>query len=279
MPLALAATLEAARYAVRLEATGIPAAATTISIERTGPSGVKAGVRGAVKAQVTGTSFIVRDYEAPLGVGLTYVATGFNASGVSVETVQASFTLPSKVSDDPWLVDLAFPTNSGQVIVESLKELVHESPVGVHRVLERRTPVITSGPAYTPSADLIFVTQGEVARDRAKSILGTGSPVLLRTDPAQGVGNLYLGVKGWTEERPSRLAQHWDRRFRAQVVQVERPDPSVYVPLAPMTYDLVKARWTTYAALKAGVATYEALAYDYSPTYVAPFPPWPADDV
>ena len=279
MALALAVGLEPERAAAHLEATGIPAGAATITLERTGPSGTAAGVRGAVGASVSGTTFIVRDYEAPLGVPLAYTATAYDAAGASVGTAADDFELPSSPFDDPWLVDLAFPTNSEQVLVESLRELEYEAPVGVHRVIDRRAPVLTSGLAFTPTADLVFVTADETARQRARAILGTGVPVLLRTDPEQGVGNIYLGVHGWTEERPSRYALHPDRRFRCQVVQVDRPDPSVFVPLAPMTYGEVKERFATYADLAAQTPNYDALAYQYSPTHVSPYLPWPPADV
>ena len=54
MAVALAATLDPARLAVRLEVTGIPAGADQVTITREEPTGEPVGVRGAVLAHVTG---------------------------------------------------------------------------------------------------------------------------------------------------------------------------------------------------------------------------------
>jgi hypothetical protein len=126
----------------------------------------------------------------------------------------------------------------------------------------------------------VLVTGTEGERDQVRTVLGSGYPCLLRTPPAQGVGNMYVGVTGFTEARASRVALHDDRRFRIACVQVERPDPSVYVPLAPMTYDLVAATYASYAELLAAVGSYDELAYTY-PEGGEPggAVPWLPDDV
>jgi hypothetical protein len=279
--IALAARLDPDRDAVRLDVSGIGSTARSLTIARTGPSGESAGVRGVAPASISGsaTTYVARDYEAPFGVALTYTATTRDAGGAVLSTATTTFTLASDASDDPWLVDLARPANSQQVIVESLQSLEYESAAGVHRVLERRAPVLTTAPAWTPRTELRFLTSDKLERDRARASLGTGVPVLLRTDPGQGVGNLYLGVTGFTEERPARIAQFWTRRFIVQGVQVDRPDPSIYVPAPPMTYSVVKSTYATYATLTAAVPTYDELANAYPPGAVAPFPPWPPEDV
>ena len=61
-------------------------------------------------------------------------------------------------------------------------------------------------------------------RDRAQRALSTGVPVLLRTPPEQGVGELYLAVTSYVEQRPSRLAQHPDRRFVVRGQEVDAPE-------------------------------------------------------
>ena len=277
---ALDATYDPTRAGVVLTATALPAGTATVTIERTGPSGTAAGVRGAVGAAAEpGVTFITRDYEAPLGLPLTYTLTAYNASGGSLATATDTIELPASALDNPWLVDLAFPLNSQQINVEALRELAYETPSGVHRIVSRRAPVLTSGLTWTPSGELVFVTGDELAHDRARSTLGTGVPVLLRTSPAQGVGNLYFGVTGFVVERASRIAMEDARRFRVQLVQVDRPDPSIYEPLPPNSYALVKAEYASYAALRAAVASYDALANEFPGGGTSPYAPWPAEDV
>lgn len=246
-----------------------------LHITRTGPSGVEAAVRGydpyVVAADET---LIARDYEAPVGVPLVYQCTVDEAEPpVSPDTV----TIPSSSSDDPWLVDLVRPTNSQRVTVQALPELAHDAPAGVHWVLNRRAPIFAGDLAHTPTFELTFVVADEDARDRARATLGNGVPVLLRTPPEQGVGNLYFAVPGWKQQRISRLALHADRRFVVSALQVDRPDPALYVPIPPNTYARLLETHDDYAAVEAAYATYDAMLYDYDaavgPIDVQPWPP------
>ena len=278
MAVALAVTLDPPRLAARLEVTGIPAGADTLTIERLSPSGSVAGVRGAVNAVVTGTSFIVRDYELPFDTPLTYTVTVYDGT-TNVGSATVGFTLTYSECED-WLCDLARPTNSLPLVVESMTELAFEAAVGVHRILNRRAPVLTALPSWTPASELIVITETLGERDQVRALLGSGYPFLLRTDPVQGIGNMYLGVTGFTEERFLTPGIAPQRRFRIACIQVDRPDPSIYVPQPPSTYADVKARYATYAALKTAVGTYDELAYTYpaTPEY-GPIEPWLPDDV
>jgi hypothetical protein len=125
----------------------------------------------------------------------------------------------------------------------------------------------------------VFVTGSLDERSRLIALLGNGVPVLVKTPPERGIGNLYLGVESWTIARPSRLAVHPDRRFSVRTVQVARPDPDLFVPQAPVLYSVVKSEFATYAELKAERASYDALAYSYTAAAPSPYPPWPPSDV
>jgi len=276
--LSIALSLDSARQAVRIALGGIPAGADTFTIERTSPSGNVAAVRGAKDAPVTGATAIVRDYEAPFDLDLVYTATAYDGATV-VGTASATFRID--YGECPaWLVDLARPTNSLVVTIESLRELAYGVAAGVHRVLARRAPVMTTLPAYTPTSELVTVHGSLIDRDRMRALLGSGYPILLRTSPEQGIGNMYLGVTGFTEERIFTLGDADERRFRTAVVQVERPDPSIFVPSIPNTYADVNATWASYAAMQAAVGTYDALAYTYPDDPDAgPGAPWLPDDV
>jgi len=275
---ALTATLEPDRLSARLNVTGIPAGATTYTITRTSPSGNSAGVRGAVGAAVTGTTAIARDWEVPFDTTVTYTVTVYQDTTL-VGTATATFTVT--YTDCPaWLVDIARPTNSLPVVIESMRELDFAVAAGVHRVLNRRAPVMTTLPAWTPSTELIVLTNTLTERDQVRALYGTGYPFLLRTDPVQGIGNMYLGLTDFVEERFLSPGDAPERRFRAACVQVERPDPSLFVPTAPNTYANVKATFATYAALKAAVGTYDQLAYTFPANPDAnPTPPWLPDDI
>ena len=100
-------------------------------------------------------------------------------------------------------------------------------------------------------------------------------PVLLRTPPEDGIGNLYFAVLGFSEQRIATLGTVPNRRFSISAIQIERPDPELYTPQAPVIYSYVKATFATYADVKAERINYDALAYDYSASSPGGGVPWP----
>ncbi|HEY7621690.1 MAG TPA: hypothetical protein VH834_18060 [Solirubrobacteraceae bacterium] len=276
----IAVALELPVYGVKVT-VGVPAGAKLLNVWRTGPSGTVAYVRTAYQRAVTGpTSAIAHDFEAPFGVPLVYTAQVTLADGSQASQVSAApFTLEPP-DDYPWLNDLMRPTNAGEVVVEAFAPQEYDVPAGVHRILERRTPIVSSDFAHTPTAELVLVTLDEAARERVRNTLGNGRPVLLRTLPEQGVGNIYLAITGWSEARVSRVAQYAERRFTIETVQVDRPDPRLYAPVAPTSYADVKATYATYAALKAAVASYDELMFNFATAGAQVLAvPWPPADL
>jgi hypothetical protein len=280
MALAVSASLETPRMNARLDVTGVPAGAATYTITRESPSGNTAAVRGAVNAPTHGASEIIaRDYEIPLDTPLVYTVTTYDSAGNTLEVAVDDFTA-AWGECQAWLCDLARPTNSLALTIESLNQLTFDFATGLHRVLDRRAPVLTSLPAWTPSGELDVLTDTLVERDQVRTLLGNAYPFLLRTSPDMGIGNLFLGVTQFIEERFLTLGVAPERRFRVQVVQVERPDPGLFVPMPPNTYQNVKDTFATYADLKAAVGTYDQLAYTWPDNpQASPIDPWLPDDI
>jgi len=276
----LTAEIETAVDAVRLTVT-VPAGHDTLSLARVGPSGTVAYVRGYQQATVTaGATLVIRDFEAPIGVPLTYTVTTWNAATPgTTDTGTVTVTIPDGGCDDTWLTDLARPTNTQRIVIERLDELAYTVPAGVHDILGRRTPIVSSDIANTPTFELNFLTASDDERENARATLGNGVPVLLRTPPANGIGSLYFAVTGFREQRIVNRARVQDRRFVVAAVQVERPDTSLYLPIPPATYATVKASFATYAALLVARPTYDALLYDYSGDEPGDVVPWPPVDV
>lgn len=256
---ALVATLYLSQGYVRLHVT-FPAGPTGVDVYRVGPSGVRGYVRGAKGAALAAgvTSFDVVDYETPFGLAVTYYAVVRNGSGDSPASAGVVVTVDV---DDDWLVDLDDARNTGPVYVESFAELEYEAPQGVHRILGRRTPIVTSDLRWTPSGRLVLVTLDVAAARRVRDALGSSSPLLLRSRFERGVGNMYLLARTVAEQRISRLATEPARRWQVDVVEIDRPDPSLYLPLG-VSYAEIAAQWATYAAAAAARPDYGALAYD-----------------
>jgi hypothetical protein len=275
--MALTATLEPAR-SVRLDYT-VPATGASLTLARTGPSGTPASVRSWENAPVVAGAVIARDFEAPIGVPLTYTATTRNAGGTVIDTATVAITITSQGCEDTWLNDLARTTNTMQVLLEALPELAYPVPASTHEIISRRAPIITSDVALTPAFELSFLTATLDDRDRARAALGNGIPVLLRTPPETGVGNLYFSVTDFREQRIVTQGVVADRRFVVSGRQVQRPDPALYAPAGPAIYATIKAAFATYTALKAGRPNYDAVLYNWSGSGPADVVPWPPVDV
>ena len=276
--MALTAIVEPEVKSVRLDYTA-PAGTATVTFSRTGPSGTPAAVRSWQDATAVPGAVIARDFEAPLGVPLLYTATAKNSAGTVIDTQTATVTVPAAGCADTWLNDLARVQNSMLVAIESLPELEHPVPAGVHEVIARRAPIVTSDIAHTPNFELSFLTVTLDDRDQARAVLSNGVPVLLRTPPEDGIGNLYFSVLGFREQRIVTLGTIPDRRFVVTARQVQRPDPVLYAPFGIATYAHVKATFATYAVLKAERVSYDAVLYDWSGAAPSDIVPWPPDDV
>jgi hypothetical protein len=283
MPLAAPAvtlTLEPDRKAVRIDVAP-PAGTDSVTIWRVSPSGNVAYVRGADPLDGSGTTaLIARDYEAPLGLALDYYALATDAGGVDGATSAVdTITIPADACE-AWLVDLARPINSLRVELESFGDLDYPAAVGVHRVLGRRPPVLTSLPTYTPEAELNVLTVDETERDAVRALLGSGFPFLLRTTPDWGIGNIYLGMLGFVEGRLVTLGEVWARRFRVKTVQVERPDPQLFAPSAPNSWQNVEDSFADWSEVLTFAKTWDQLGNTYPLNPLAnPVTPWLPDDV
>lgn len=259
---------------------GIPAGAVSLFLSRVADSGVITYVRGANPLTVLpSSSETVRDFEPPIGVPITYTAVVANATGEQSPAVSAAITLPSGGCSDTWLTDIAAPSNTQRVIIEALAELEYEAASGVHYVLNRRTPIVTSDIARAPSFELSLLTETDGEREKTRAALGNGVPILLRTPPENGIGSVYFIPTDWKEQRIITLATVQDRRFVISCVQVDRPDPILYVPVFTATYAGIRDAYDAYSELDTSRDTYDDVLHDPAGAEAANIVPWPPSDV
>ena len=97
-------------------------------------------VRGALKRETTGTSFII-DYEVPLGIPVTYGVTGLDASGniINALTKSAAVTVWPQLYDGEmaWMQDPLDPTTAMRVILEGKAG----TSLGYSRTVEYNRPL------------------------------------------------------------------------------------------------------------------------------------------
>jgi hypothetical protein len=232
-----------------------------------------------VTTSVSPGAIIARDFEAPIGVELTYAAQTLDSAGAVIDTETATITIPASGCGDTWLNDLARVTNTLLVTLQGLPELGYDTAASVHEIISRRDPIVSSDIAHTPSFELSFITDTLGQRDQARGVLGNGVPVLLRTPPDQGVGNIYFSVLDFKEQRIATLGAQPARLFVVDGRQVQRPDPELYVPLGVATYEHVNDTFPTYADLLAQRSSYDAVLYDWTGAQPSDIVPWLPDDV
>ena len=277
--MAFAVTAESDYQNVRID-YDTPPEAGLLTFSRVGPSGVSANVRGwSGAAAAAGVTITARDYEAPIGVPLVYTVDCQTGAGAELDTQTATVTVPSAGCSDTWLNDLARVGNTIRVVIEQIPELDYVVPTSVHEVITRRAPIVTSDIAHTPSLEINVLTDSDDQRARARALLGNGVPILLRTPPEVGIGNMYLAVTDIKEQRIVTAGTVPDRRFIIDCRQVTRPDPNLYAPLSTVLYEDVRAAYGTYQELRADRATYDALLYGWGGVEASDIIPWPPADV
>jgi hypothetical protein len=103
-----------------------------IGVTRVGPSSQAAAVRGWDDQQVSAANVLIRDFEAPIGVPVTYTVTGHDSGGAVVDTSTLTLTVTSAGCSDTWLNDLARVGNTMRILIEALPELDYKIPAAVH---------------------------------------------------------------------------------------------------------------------------------------------------
>jgi len=238
-------------------------------------------VRGAVDLTVSpSTSLTIYDYEAPIGVPLTYYAQSGNGAGeISATPTSGTIEVPSAGCSDTWLTNLAMPANTVRLPIEYQEQLVYAIPTAVHKVIGRRAPIVASDLAPTPAFEVAVLTETDLEREQARATLGDGISVLLRTPPELDIGNLFFAVLSWAEQRIVRDGTVSDRRFAVQGQEVERPDPKLYVPSTLIaSYQDVRDENADYEEVRALHETYESLLITYGAGPGATVEPWPPRD-
>ena len=141
--MAFTASIEPGYQNVLLE-YDTPTNAGAVTFSRAGPSGVSATVRGWSGVPVSQhVQVSARDYEAPIGVPLTYTVDCRDGAGVELDTQTLTITVPSNGCSDTWLNDLARVGNTLKVVLEQIPELDYVTPTSVHEVITRRAPIVT----------------------------------------------------------------------------------------------------------------------------------------
>lgn len=225
----------------------------TLTVTRTDPDGSTVNVRATdVPADITDTTWLNYDHEAPFGAPVTYTAVmTFGATSASSSTITLDVTRV-------WMIHPGDPTLSySPPRVRGFAERERATKQGKFDVLGRREPVVTTDGQRGGVESKMQIRTGTFAeRDGLWALLEDCSTILLNVPAGFGWGltTEWISVDKVTETRIADLrGADQGRLFTLPYVIGPRPVGSV---LPERVYADLPGEATTYAELAGKYASY-----------------------
>jgi hypothetical protein len=215
----LEATLEHAR--VRLTVSS--ASGTLLTVTRRHPSGRVIAVRGMDLVPLSGGTFVGWDYELPISVPVTYVASVYGPSDTDTPLDSSDGVTVTWTTPHDWLKDPLEPIRNMPILVGDIGDFTYDSRMGVHPVIGRPNPVTIGDTRSSANGEFTFVTLSQDFRDRFHLITSSGHPLLLQSTQESGVGNLYFAPLSVREARYVPLRDSIERGWTVSYQEVDMP--------------------------------------------------------
>ncbi|CAG6392781.1 hypothetical protein NMG29_06675 [Streptomyces cocklensis] len=199
----------------------------------------------------------VEDYEAPIGVEVTYrfemhdATTGASAGGGTSNTV--SLTLPD--ISDCWVKDPLQPQRNMLLQAAAAPDWTRPIEQTEHRIRGRRNSVILSDVRGGLTGTLQVWTMTDEGRAGLHYALDTGNPLLIQFSPGLGLEDAYFAVGEVTEPRLIAYGGEPRRRWSLPLTEVDAPIGGTggtagwTVQDVATTYATVQAVFDTYATV------------------------------
>jgi hypothetical protein len=260
------AVTEKGRVKITVSGTG-----DLITVTRQHPSGRIMAVRGMNLQPLSGGLFIGWDYEAPIGVQVTYLAALYAAADTVNPLALSNAATLTYTTGYSWLKDPFEPVRNMAVTIGDMTQYTYDSRTGVHQVMGRPAP-ITVGEVRSSAADTVTIlTSTQEDRDRFHYITSSGHPLLLQSTQQSGIGNMYLAVLRVTETRLVKTGSRTERSWALDYQEVDMPvgDAGAFV-----TYQDLLNQYNTYQDALNVFDTYFALFESLDSSTPAPIITW-----
>jgi len=201
---------------------------STITVWRIGPDGDRTLVRGAnglldTEPVITDV-LVIEDYEAPLGVPVSYYAEARNASNIVIASrSSAAVTLAPGNVQYGWLKDPGNPLRNMRVMIAKAPDWQLPISQTVHRVRGASAPIVLSDVRGTPEGDLTVFTQTDSERAGLRELLKPGSTLLWQAAPGMGEEDVYVSVGAASLPRGGGIASDPWRTWTLPLTQVAQP--------------------------------------------------------
>ncbi|MBT2467862.1 hypothetical protein J7E97_08235 [Streptomyces sp. ISL-66] len=205
----------------------------------------------------------IEDYEAPLGVPVTYLIEMIDPSDMSVEArTSDDVTIAHADAQYAWLKDPGYPSRNLQVMVERAPDWQRPIEQSVSRVKGRRNAVTLSDVRGGLEGDLLVYTQSDDERRSLHALLDPGHTLLWQAAPGMGVDDMYVSVAGVTEARTGGPATDEWRSWALSLTQQDMPATVGVSGSAGRTWQDVLADFPTWQAVLDAYPTWEDVFLD-----------------
>ncbi|MFD5384237.1 hypothetical protein ACFWMG_04570 [Streptomyces sp. NPDC127074] len=222
-----------------------------------GPSGLYSRI------PITSGEVIVEDYEAPLGVPVSYYAETL-AVGSQTPAYQSTDTVTLDPGDrnEAWLKDPGEPQRNLRVLVERAPDWQRSIEQAEYRVRGRRNSVVLADVRAGLEGDLQIWTRSDEERAALHWLLDSGSTLLCQAVPGMGVDDMYVAVGQVTEARVSGYAPELWRAWTLPLKAVDMPETTGVAGSAGRTWQDILTENNTWQDLLDKYATWEDVLFD-----------------
>ncbi len=218
MVAAVTAIVDSANVAVALSLTGAAGYGTAYVVRVDAGTGLRTTLFGE-PVTVTGGAWTGTDYELGMDTGYTYSVED-TASTTVIATVAVAAIASSGRA---FLKSTVVPGLNTQIYPLAVPTRATGSGSGKHQVLQRALPIIVTTARAGPTWTLETLTQTSAERAAMRTILASGSVLLLSTAPASGIGNAYVDIGDVTEEPADPVYSNPARKWSLPCTETTRP--------------------------------------------------------
>ncbi|MFJ3588582.1 hypothetical protein ACIQUY_04740 [Streptomyces sp. NPDC090231] len=218
------------RYGAAIFVQGLTAGGYTYwGLWRMDESGAMTAVRGPAgdlsQVTITGDTAVAEDYEAPLGVPISYylrvwtTPTNYRASVTGLDGI------PEPDPTDIVLKDPGLPARQTTAVVAAggQPQWTRKARQGINAIRGRARPVIISDVRTSREGTMTLVT--ETGQDLADMwwLLETGNTLLIQWPSLFGEPDAYVQIGDVTEAPLVDFAEYRDRTWSIPLIEVDRP--------------------------------------------------------
>ncbi|MFE4658374.1 hypothetical protein ACFRFJ_17050 [Streptomyces hydrogenans] len=233
-----------------------------LSLWRTTPDGMRTFVRGADglidRVPITDTQWLGQDYEAPIGIPLSYTHETYEVGETTADrSATRTTTIPAGDRNFTWLKDPSAPQRNCRVLTQRAPDWQRSITQGDHRVRGRRNPVILSDVRGGLDGELQIWTRSDDERRNLHWLLDPGRILLWQAMPGMGIEDVYVTVGQITEGRTVPQAQEVWRSWSLPLRQVDMPTALGVAGSATRTWQDILTEHSTWNDVLDRFATWE----------------------